>query len=305
VICFTEVRFLQTYSPLRWSQRPSLFQLFPSLKRSPRLSELFSLINGSLRPLTRTTTTWCLLLDYKLLKNKNRGRRKAIQAIRTQMNTNISFSQATKSLEWIWDLERIWSFVLCLGVKSRDLVLNATAENLDAFKCGGWGVFIAPPTKMAVGEAGCRWAHRTVRCATGHYPVRQPRHPTVRVRPLELWQMGPPDSPVVHRTGTVHCPVCLLAPALTLRALSAHCSAFTGFRWSRPLRCSRCTAGTPDSPVSHRIVRWIIAEWLFQKPEGDEFELIHPGAPDTVWWHTGQSGVPDQGSLRLVLLLSF
>jgi hypothetical protein len=25
VICFTEVRFLRTYSPLRWSQRPSLF----------------------------------------------------------------------------------------------------------------------------------------------------------------------------------------------------------------------------------------------------------------------------------------
>jgi hypothetical protein len=44
VICFTEVRFLQTYSPLRWSQRPGLFQPFPSLKRSPRPSELFSLI---------------------------------------------------------------------------------------------------------------------------------------------------------------------------------------------------------------------------------------------------------------------
>jgi hypothetical protein len=38
-------------------------------------------------------------------------------------------------------------------------------------------------------------------------PVRQPRHPTVGVRPLELWQVGPPDSPVVHRTSlfTVRC----------------------------------------------------------------------------------------------------
>jgi hypothetical protein len=99
VICFTEVRFLQTYSPLRWSQRPGLFQPFPSLKRSPRPSELFSLINGSLRPLTRTTTTWCLLLDYKLLENKNGGRRKAIQATRTQMNTNISLSLVTNCLE--------------------------------------------------------------------------------------------------------------------------------------------------------------------------------------------------------------
>jgi hypothetical protein len=34
------------------------------------------------------------------------------------------------------------------------------------------GVFIAPTTKVAVGEGCC--------------PVRQPRHPTVRVRPLEL-----------------------------------------------------------------------------------------------------------------------
>jgi hypothetical protein len=33
--------------------------------------------------------------------------------------------------------------------------------------------------------------------------------------------------------------------------------------------------------------------------------LIHPGAPDTVWWHNGQSGAPDQDSLRFLLLLSF
>jgi hypothetical protein len=144
------------------------------------------------------------------------------------------------------------------------------------------GVFIAPTTKVAVGEAVCRWAHRTVRCATRHCPVHQPRHPTVRVRPLELWQVGSPDSPVVHRTGPVQCPVRFLAPALTPRALFAHCSAFTGFRWSRPLHCSRCSAGTPDSPVLHRTVWWIIAEWHFQKPEGGEFELIHPGASDTV-----------------------
>jgi hypothetical protein len=95
------------------------------------------------------------------------------------------------------------------------------AENLDASKCGGWGVFIAPTTKMAVGEGCCRMAHRTVRCATGHCPVRQPHHPTVRVRPLELLTCGPPDSPVVHRTGTVHCPVRHLTPALTLRVQSA------------------------------------------------------------------------------------
>jgi hypothetical protein len=42
------------------------------------------------------------------------------------------------------------------------------------------------------------------------------------------------------------------------------------------------------------------------KPEAEEFELIHPGAPDSVRWHTGQSGASDQGTLRFpFLLLSF
>jgi hypothetical protein len=42
---------------------------------------------------------------------------------------------------------------LCLGVKSRALVLNAMAKNLDALKCGGWGVFIAPTTKWPLGNS--------------------------------------------------------------------------------------------------------------------------------------------------------
>jgi hypothetical protein len=63
-------------------------------------------------------------------------------------------------------------------------------------------------------------------------------------------------------------------------------------------RDSRCSASTPDSPVNY-------SGAALQKPEGEEFESIAPGAPDTVRWHTGQSGVPDQGSLRFLLLLSF
>jgi hypothetical protein len=42
-----------------------------------------------------------------------------------------------------------------------------------------------------------------------------------------------------------------------------------------------------------------------EKPEGEEFESIGPSESDTVRWHTGQSGAPDQGSLRFLLLLSF
>jgi hypothetical protein len=63
-------------------------------------------------------------------------------------------------------------------------------------------------------------------------------------------------------------------------------------RQSRPLRTdSRCSAGAPDSPVNY-------SGAALGKPEGEEFELIHPGAPDTFRWHTGLSGVPDQGNLR-------
>jgi hypothetical protein len=158
------------------------------------------------------------------------------------MNTNVSLSQATKSLECVWDLERIWSLLLCLGVKSRALVLNVLAENLDALECGGWGVLISPTTKVVVGEAVCRRAHQTVRCAS------HVCHPAVRVRPLELWHVGPPDSPVVHRTVTVHCLVRLLAPPLTsaraVRIVHDYCTLL------------QSTVGAVAvSPLAHRTVR--------------------------------------------------
>jgi hypothetical protein len=38
-------------------------------------------------------------------------------------------------------------------------------------------------------------------------------------------------------------------------------------------------------------------------PEGEELEVEFPGAPDIVRWCTGQSGAPDQGTLRLSLAL--
>jgi hypothetical protein len=104
--------------------------------------------------------------------------------------------------------------------------------------------------------------------------MRQPRHPTVRVRPLELLTCGPPDSPVVHRTGPVHCPVRHLTPALTLRAQLAlfivHCS-----RCRRPLaQVAVAPLGTPDSPVNYSGVTPRI-------PEGDKFGVDLPGAPDS------------------------
>jgi hypothetical protein len=127
---------------------------------------------------------------------------------------------------------------------------------------------------MVVGKGCCRMAHRPVRCTTGHCLVRQPRHPTVRVRLLELLTCGPPDSPVVHRTVTVHCPVRLLTPALTSASAGAHYSVSL-FLCRRLLALFSCySAGTPDSPVNYSGVAPRI-------PEASELERIHPGAPDS------------------------
>jgi hypothetical protein len=129
--------------------------------------------------------------------------------------------------EVILDLGEDLISCLCLGVKSRALVLNAMAENLDPLNGGGWGVFIAPTTKPAVEEGCGRWAHRTVRCATGHYPVRQPCHPTVRV--LTVSTVGALTAWGTGQSGAAPDSHCSLsgAPsgaALTLRELSTHCS---------------------------------------------------------------------------------
>jgi hypothetical protein len=156
-------------------------------------------------------------------------------------------------------------------------------KNLDTWSGGCWGVFIAPTTNSTVGEAVCRWAHRTVRCASH---VTQPLG-FWRFRPLVLWHLGAPDSLVPHRTSTSHCPVRLLAAALTLRELSTHYS-----HCRRPLELtiavsSRSSTGTPDSPVAHRTVRWIIAERLSRNPKVASLKSYGPGH------RTLSSGTPD------------
>jgi hypothetical protein len=65
-----------------------------------------------------------------------------------------------------------------------------------------------------------------------------------------------------------------------------------------PVRHRTLSSATPDSPVNY-------SEAASRIPEGDQFGVGVPGAPDTVRWHTGQSGAigqsgaPDQGTLRL------
>ena len=98
-ICFTEVRFLQTYSPLRRPQRPGLFQPFP-LSNDPtdRVSFLFSITWNTKFP-QGSPQDWCLLPQLqvslilrKIEKEKKQSKRKSSK------EHNKSLSLVTKAL---------------------------------------------------------------------------------------------------------------------------------------------------------------------------------------------------------------
>jgi hypothetical protein len=111
--------------------------------------------------------------------------------------------------------------------------------------------------------------------------------------------VGPLGCPVVHRTGPIDCPVRQLRVLCPLRAQAPiKCVAV-----DRCTRSSRCSAGTPDSPVWHRILSGASLDSPMNYSraashfsEGGKFIVECPGAPDTVRWHTRQSGAPDQGA---------
>jgi hypothetical protein len=122
--------------------------------------------NGSLRPRKNHHTLGVSCFDYKSLGNKNEeGRKRSKQQERKEHEQTLS--QVTRWLEWFWDLERLWSFDLCLGVNALALVLNGNFRKLGSLELWWLGVFIALNHQQAVGDGCCRWAHRTVRCATG------------------------------------------------------------------------------------------------------------------------------------------
>jgi hypothetical protein len=99
VICFTvEVRFLQTYSPLRWSHRSGLFQPFPSLKRSLRPSELLFSIKWDTKSTTRTTTQLVSLVLITNVMETRMRKKKSNPSARAQKNTKVSLS----SHQFVW-----------------------------------------------------------------------------------------------------------------------------------------------------------------------------------------------------------
>jgi hypothetical protein len=126
--------------------------------------------------------------------------------------------------------------------------------------------------------AFCRLAHRTVRCTTGHCPVRIS---------FLLWR-SQPLAPESHwRTG--HCPVHTGQSGAPTSRWLGHVSRAdrAADRWpGRPLahRTVRCT---PDSPVNFSRTPLITSR-------EQQVRLSLPGAPDTVWCTTGHCPVhPD------------
>jgi hypothetical protein len=150
-----------------------------------------------------------------------------------------------------------------------------------------------------------------------------------------LLAMGTPDSPVHHRTGSVHCPVrrhvtqplgsgarstvggFVLMRHRTVRChtrqvlFTVRCASNSAAVTLRALflcqrllqstlhelvvapvaRVSRCSGGTPDSPVNYSGVRLL-------KPESGWFNPVQA-------WYTGQSGAPDQSTLGFFCSFEF
>jgi hypothetical protein len=120
--------------------------------------------------------------------------------------------------------------------------------------------------------AFCRLAHRTVRCTTGHCPVRI-SFLLWRSRPLALWSRW--------RTG--HC----LVPLPTVGTCHASRADSAADRWPGRLLAHRTVRCTSDSPVNYRCTPLITSR-------EQQVRLSQPGAPDTIRCTTGQSGAPSQ-----------
>jgi hypothetical protein len=113
-------------------------------------------------------------------------------------------------------------------VKYRALVLNAMAEKLGCLEWWWLGVFIAPTTKPIVGDG-------LMSMGAPDSPVRQQRHPTVRV--LTVLTIGALTSWCTGQSGAALDRHCSLSGAPSGAALTsaANCSSVRAL-CSRPLR---------------------------------------------------------------------
>jgi hypothetical protein len=139
-------------------------------------------------------------------------------------------------------------------------------KNLDAWNGGGWGIY--SPNHQTNRWGGC------LSMGAPDSPVRQPRHPTIRV--LTVLTIGALTSWVTEQLMfSVRC------ASDACSYFCAHCSRNVHAFADNRCAISRCSAwctgqsgDPPDSPVNY-------SGAALQKPEGGKFEGVRPWASDT------------------------
>jgi hypothetical protein len=165
------------------------------------------------------------------------GKKKRDPSARAQKNTvKLSFLVII-ALSGIGTWRDFDLLYLCLVLNALALVLNVLAENLDALKCWWLGVFIAPTTKMVVGEGCCRRAHRQ-----SGAPATSPNRWNSTVGTLTSGATGQSGGALDRSCSLSGAPSGACADSA--RAV-AHCSLL--LLQTTVDAVSRCSAGTPDS----------------------------------------------------------
>jgi hypothetical protein len=153
---------------------------------------------------------------------------------------------------------------LCLELNAIALVGCGELENLDAMNGGVVGVFIAPTTKSGRWEAAVEW-HTGQSGALATSAGRWVLTVGALTGGASGLSGGAPDRS------------CRLSGVPSARALSS--------ARRRALNALQSTVAceVAVAPLAHR--------------------TLSDASPDTVRWHTGQSGVPDQGAFGLSFAL--
>jgi hypothetical protein len=175
-------------------------------------------------------------------------------------------------------LERLWSFELCLGrIECTSSCIEWELQKTWMLGVVVVGRYLQPSTtKKSLGKTASDGR-------TGQSGA-PPRHPIVRVRSsVDRWGF------VFLRHRTVRCPSDFLLWLLPCTVL--HCCVVSALLQLIVARVSRCSAGTPDSPVNYSGLR-------LRKPESGWLDSVR-------YWCTGQSGAPDHITLGFFCSFEF
>jgi hypothetical protein len=221
---------------------------------------------------------------------------------------------------------------VCLELNARALLSSWKVENLDDLNVGWLGVFITPTTKLAVwwrllshGAPDSSVHHRTLSGAPATSPGRWvPIVGALTCGPA--WLSGGALDKSCRLSGVPPARALLLyarrrafnalqstvarevvvAP-LAHRTCPVNYSGVDSRSWrvqSRsPLGHRTLSGGTPNSPVNYSVAPLRIPKVLNSAWSSLVHRTLSGGVSNTVWWHTEQSGAPDQGTLRLSLAL--